>query len=157
MCATVNAYVHQFLILNANTVTCKHVFSVEFHSGLLFSWWRACIRLHKSTSGLHCVSGACQSESRIVRCSWRSKLKVFRRKQLTIKHTTPVAEQAETFVRPRPWMCVCLSWCLRKPQLIALWHEWTKGQITIQRIHMNAVFKETSQIEAAQILSISKL
>lgn len=127
MCATVNAYVHQFLILNANTVTCKHVFSVEFHSGLLFSRRTACIRLHKSTSGLHCVSGACQWESRIVCRSWRSKLKVFRRKRLTIKRATPVADQAENLCASAALnVCVCV--CLDVYESLSSLHFGTKEQ-----------------------------
>lgn len=126
MCATVNAYVHQFLILNANTVTCKHVFSVEFHSGLLFSRRRARARLHKSTSGLHCVSGACQSESRMVCRSWRSKLKVFRRKRLTIKHTTPVADRAEKPLCVRGLECVCV--CLDVYESLSSLHFGTNEQ-----------------------------
>lgn len=48
-----DTYVHESLILNANTVTCKHVFSVAFQSSLLlFSRRTACVRLRKSTSAL---------------------------------------------------------------------------------------------------------
>lgn len=47
--------------------------------------------------------------------------------------------------------------CLGQPQLISPWHEWTKQQINREKKKSSIVFKETPQIEAAQILSISKL
>ncbi len=70
-----NTYVHEFLILNANTVTCKHVFQLNFiavcpsPSGqLAFAY----IKAHP-----HCV--ACQSESRITRRLWQGKTKGLQR------------------------------------------------------------------------------
>lgn len=83
-----DTYVHESLILNANTVTCKHVFSVAFQSSLLlFSRRTACVRLRKSTSAcIACLKPAAQ-ESRIMRRLWQSKTKVLQRGNNRLSNT----------------------------------------------------------------------
>ena len=102
-------YVHESLILNANTVTCKHVFSVAFQSSLLLLSRRtACVGLHKKhIPRSHCVSQACcsgkQDHAPLMAKQNKSSSEG---KQPTIKHKMPVADQNLTCV------CVCVCVCV---------------------------------------------
>lgn len=61
VCAALNTYTHQFLILNANTVTCKHVFHSDGGAVCCSApgpGGRPSVCLHKSTSGAGVACGA---------------------------------------------------------------------------------------------------
>lgn len=130
---------------------CKHsdmqtCFSVEYQSSLLFSQREMLgggggeasrIHLDKSTSGPRRVS---IGKAGVVR---QDKVKALQDwKRLTIRSRTTSGRSNPTSMRP-----VVLERGSGSMFTIAsahfTWHGRTKGQITIQRIHMNAVFKET--------------
>lgn len=128
---------------------CKHsdmqtCFSLEYQSSLLFSQREvgaaSCIHLHKSTSGLCCVS---VGKAGVVRHMLQDKVKALEdRRHLTIRSTTTSGRSNSTSRRPVVLECGSGS-MFTIASAHFTWHGRTKEQITIQRIHMNAVFKET--------------
>lgn len=147
VCAAVNTYTHQFFILNANTVTCKHVFQLNIRAvcssprGRCWGWEgggeASRIHLDKSTSGPRRVS---IGKAGVVR---QDKVKALQDwKRLTIRSRTTSGRSNPTSMRPVVLECGSGS-MFTIASAHFTWHGRTKGQITIQRIHMNAVFKET--------------
>ncbi len=95
VCATVRKtpFVHEFLILNANTVTCKHVFQLNFKavcSSLSGQPAFAYIKAHP-----HCVACSEPPTGKKGSCTafGKAEQKVLRGKQSTIQHTLQVADQ----------------------------------------------------------------